>query len=67
MSGTAHIKQEVERIGFLRSSESIFLGPGRTADVTGDMDMGYQEPNFNAEMNWDIRVMERLNTYSSRQ
>ncbi|PMD45714.1 HET-domain-containing protein [Hyaloscypha variabilis F] len=27
-----------------------FLGPGRTNDVTGDIDMGYREPNWNAEI-----------------
>jgi hypothetical protein len=35
-----------------------FLGPDRTADVTGNMDMGYREPNFNAEMNAFIRARE---------
>ena len=36
-----------------------FLGPGKTADETGDMEMGYAEPNFSAEMNLFLLAMER--------
>jgi hypothetical protein len=45
----------------LEKFRECFLEPGRKVDLTGDVDMGYREPNFLAEMNEFICTSERFN------